>query len=125
MALDIFTFSRLAGGQAEFGTETINLTSHSSSFPGGSALVSQRFASTGHYFVELPPGFSKSKDFSVRRQLCVLVAGKVEIASGSGDKKVFTVGDVLRFEDTDYKAPNRSISVIGDEPARMLVVQLE
>lgn len=125
MAMRITTFSNDGKGGTKFGHEAINLNVGLSDFLATSPMMSSAQPCKRYFFTELPPGYSSSKDFSSRRQLCVLLSGEVELRSSAGDVEQLSAGAVLRLDDTDYENPSREIRVIGDQAARILAVQID
>lgn len=111
-----------AEGETRFGQETIELRA-------GPLHVSSRNsapeACKRFYFSELSPGYQSTNDFAGRRQVCVLISGQLELRTTNDEAIVFEPGAIVRLEDTAYESPGRSMRVIGNEPARILFVQLE
>ena len=109
-------------GETRFGEETVDLRA-------GPMHVEARHsapeACKRFYFSELSPGYTSSDDFAGRRQVCVLISGQLEVRTTNDEASVIEPGAVVRLEDTGYEMPGRSMRVIGNEPVRVLVVQLE
>ncbi|WP_297771260.1 hypothetical protein [uncultured Roseovarius sp.] len=125
MTMRITTFSNDGKGGTRFGHETLDLHAGLSDFLANSPMMSSAQTCKRYFFTELPAGYSSSKDFSSRRQLCVLLSGELELISSAGDVETFAVGDVIRLDDTDYETPGRAIRVTGENPARILAVQID
>jgi len=123
--MQITTIINDGKGGTTFGKDEIRLQLGMSEFLSNSPLMSPAQPCKRYFFSELPAGYYSSKDFSSRRQLCVLLSGEVEIMSSGGQTERFGAGDVLRLEDTDYQSPGRTIHVVSAQVARILSVQLE
>jgi len=123
--MEIVTFQNASAGGTVFGRETVTLQPGISDFLATSPLMSAAHPCKRYFFSELPPGYHSSKDFSSRRQLCVLLSGEIEVMSTEGQTERFEAGDVLRLDDTDFQTPGRTVRVTGDGPARILSVQIE
>src|SRR6056297_970781 len=109
-------------GETRFGEETVELRAGPMNVE---ARHSAPEACKRFYFSELSPGYKSSKDFAGRRQVSVLISGELEVRASNEETMIVKPGDIVRLEDTAYETPSRSMRVIGDEPARILVVQLE
>jgi len=125
MTMRIATFSNDGEGGTKLGHETVELRAGLSDFLATSPMMSSAEPCKRYFYTELPSGYASSKDFSSRRQLCVLLSGEVELTSSAGHVERFNAGAVIRLEDTDYENPGRAIRVIGDQAARILSVQVE
>ncbi|EDM72299.1 hypothetical protein RAZWK3B_08616 [Roseobacter sp. AzwK-3b] len=125
MTMRIATFSNDGEGGTKLGHETVELRAGLSDFLATSPMMSSAEPCKRYFYTELPSGYVSSKDFSSRRQLCVLLSGEVELTSSAGHVERFNAGAVIRLEDTDYENPGRAIRVIGDQAARILSVQVE
>lgn len=123
--MEIVTFKNDGKGGTLFDRDDVKLQLGVSDFLANSPLMSSAQPCKRYFFSELPAGYYSSKDFSSRRQLCVLLSGELELMSSGGQTERFVAGDVLRLEDTDYQTPGRTIRVVSDTPARFLSVQLE
>lgn len=121
----ITTFSNDGEGGTTFGNEKVELRGSYNDVLGEYLMLSGSRSCKRYFFSELPPGFSSSKDFSSRRQLCVLLSGEIELTSSSGDVRHFVAGDVILLEDIDYEPPGRTIRITGEHPARVLSVQID
>jgi len=125
MTMRIATFSNDGKGGTRFGHDTVELNAGLSDFLATSPMMSSAQPCKRYFFTQLPSGFSSSKDFSARRQICVLLSGEVELTSSAGEVERFNAGAVIRLDDTDYENPGRSIRVIGDQAAHILSLQVE
>jgi len=125
MTMRIATFSNDGKGGTVFGEEAVDLHTGLSDFLATSPMMSSAQPCKRYFFTELAPGFTSSKDFSSRRQLCVLLSGDVELISSAGDVERLSAGAVIRLDDTDYENPGRAIRVVGDQAARILSVQID
>src|SRR6056297_3026557 len=125
MAMRITTFSNDGKGGTEFGHEAINLNVGLSDFLATSPMMSSAQPCKRYFFSEIPPGYSSSKDFSSRRQLCVLLSGEIELTSSTGDVQNFVAGNVILLEDVDYERPGRTIRITSEYAARVLAIQLD
>jgi len=123
--MEIVTFINDSEGGTLFGHETVTLHLGNSDFLSASPLMSDANPCKRYFFTELPSGFYSSKDFSSRRQICVLLSGELEIMATDGHKECFVAGDVLRLEDTNFQTPGRTARVTSECPARILNVQIE
>lgn len=123
--MDILKVSNSEQGGTQIGRETVDLKSGSNDFLRNSLSISTSSNCSRYFFSELPVGYSSERDFAAKKQLCVLLSGRVEIGTSDRDATEVEVGDVILLADTDYRSPSRSIRVIGNRPARILTVQLE
>lgn len=125
MAMRITTFSNDGKGGTKFGHEAVDLNVGLSDFLATSPMMSSAQSCKRYFFTELPPGYSSRKDFSSRRQLCVLLSGEIELTSTTGDVQHFVAGDVILLEDVDYELPGRMMRITSEHAARVLAVQID
>ncbi len=125
MNLEILKVCSAEDGGSKFAFETIPLQSGSEQFQKETVLMSPTEICKRYFFVRLPVGFSDEQAFAARRQLCVLLSGRVEIGTPDGEVIGFGVGETVILEDTVHTVPGRCVKVVGDEPALILTVQLE
>jgi quercetin dioxygenase-like cupin family protein len=85
------------------------------------ALRSERPA-TGFYVREFPAGTFLDWHPAPRRQLVVLLAGRLEHEVGDGRVRQFGPGDARLMEDTTGRG--HTTRVLGDAPALVAVVPL-
>lgn len=123
--MKILTVVNDTNGKTRFGEETVEFRVGNIGQLPGTARNSPTETCKRFYLTEMDPGYSSTKDFSARRQVCVVLSGHLEVRSAEGDVRVLVPGDVVRLEDTAFEAPGRSMCVQGDAPARVLVLQLE
>ncbi|MFO7759729.1 MAG: hypothetical protein R6V26_14865 [Roseovarius sp.] len=121
----ITTFLNDGQGGTHFGEEKVELRGSCNDLLGAALMMSGSRPCKRYFFSELPPGFSSSKDFSSRRQLCALLSGEIELTSSTGDVRHFVAGDVILLEDIDYEPPGRAMRITGQHPARVLSVQID
>lgn len=112
-------------GASKFGTETVTLQSGAEHFQKNIVFFSPVESCKRFFFAQLPVGFSDNQAFAGRRQLCVVLSGRVEIGTPDGEFIGLGVGETVLLEDTAIATQLRSVQVVGDEPALILVVQLE
>lgn len=122
--MQIVTFSNDGKGGTKFGHEKVDLHTGLNTLA-TAPMMSPAQSCKRYFFMELPLGHASIRDFSCRSQICVLLSGELELMSSTGDVERFEAGAVMRLDDTDYENPGRAIRVIGDQPARILTVQLE
>ncbi len=123
--MKILTVFNDTKGATRFGEDKIEFQAGNIGVMPGLARNSSTETCKRFYWTEMNPGFSSGKDFAARRQVCVLLSGQIEIQTVDGEVRALAPGDVVRLEDTAYEAPGRSMRVLGDVAARVLVVQLE
>ncbi|HKK31710.1 MAG TPA: hypothetical protein VKA18_15100 [Alphaproteobacteria bacterium] len=123
--MEIVTFKNDSEGGTVFDRETVTFQLGMSDFLAASPLISAAQSCKRYFFSELPQGYYSSKDFSSRRQICVLLSGELEVMSTGGQTERFVAGDVLRLEDTNFQIPGRTVRVTSECPARILNVQIE
>ena len=123
--MEIVTFQNDNAGGTVFGRETVTLQPGLSDFLATSPLMSAAQPCKRYFFSELAAGYYSRKDFSSRRQICVLLSGELEVTSTEGQTERFVAGDVLRLDDTDFQTPGRTVRVTGECPARILSVQID
>lgn len=114
-----------AKGQTRFGEMEVELRAGIDDNVSGTSRISPSETCKRYYFHELRPGYASSNDFASRRQICVVLSGRIELRLNDGETRMIGPGDLVRLDDTAYEGPGRSMRVIGDEPARVLVLQLE
>lgn len=114
-----------SNGQTRFGEVEVELRAGIDDKVSGTSRISPSETCKRFYFHELRPGYASGNDFASRRQVCVLLSGRLELRLIDGEKRMVGPGDLVRLHDTAYECPGRSMRVIGDEPARLLVLQLE
>lgn len=112
-------------GQTRFGEEEVELRAGISAQVSGTSRMSSAESCKRFYVTEMAPGYASRNDFASRRQICVLLSGRLEVRLNDGEARAVEPGDLVRLEDTAYDNPARSMLVVGDEPARVLVLQLE
>lgn len=125
MNLEIVKVFSTEDGVSRFASETVRLKSGAGQFQEDSTMMSPAESCKRYFFVKLPAGFSDEQAFAGRRQLCVLLSGRVEIGTPDGEAIGFGAGETVMLEDTEATAPGRSVKVVGDEPALILTVQLD
>ena len=74
-------------------------------------------------FLTLPPGWGGAKHRSPRRQLACCLSGHMRVTAGDGEVREIGPGGIWRMEDTE--GSGHQSEVIGDEPARLAIVQLD
>lgn len=112
-------------GRTRFGEGELELREGINDQGSGISRMSSSEACRRFYVTEMGPGYASSNDFASRRQICVLLSGQMEIHLSDGEKRAVEPGDLVRLEDTAYEVPGRSMHVVGNAPARVLVIQLE
>jgi len=123
--MEIVTFQNDSAGGTVFGRETVTLQPGISDFLSTSPLMSAAQPCKRYFFSELAAGYYSRKDFSSRRQICVLLSGEIELTSSSGDVKHFVAGDVILLEDVEYEPPGRAMRITSEHAARVLAVQID
>jgi hypothetical protein len=74
------------------------------------------------FFREIPPGYEYGWHTVVCREYVIMIAGKAEIETGSGEKRIFAKGDVLLAE--DCTGQGHRTRVLGKEVWRQVFVTL-
>ncbi|MEQ8716839.1 MAG: hypothetical protein RIE08_04445 [Acidimicrobiales bacterium] len=85
-------------------------------------LVSEPIDVDRMFFFEVPVGWAGDWHPSPRAQYYVQLRGSLRVEFGSGESRLISPGELMRLEDVTGEG-HRS-SVVGDEPARGLFVQL-
>jgi|GEM_PF-2218317 len=125
MTMRIVTFFNDGNGGTQFGYKPVELHGPEKDLNGTALTMSDSHPCKRYFFSEIPPGFSSSRDFSSRSQLCVLLSGEIALTSSSGDVKNFVAGDVILLEDVDYEPPGRMMRITSEHAARVLAVQID
>ncbi|NHQ75789.1 hypothetical protein HAT86_15155 [Roseovarius gahaiensis] len=125
MTMRIVTFLNDGNGGTKLGYKPVELHGPENFLSGTSLMMSDSYPCKRYFFSEIPPGYSSSKDFSSRRQLCVLLSGEIELTSSTGDVQNFVAGNVILLEDVDYERPGRTIRITSEYAARVLAIQLD
>lgn len=125
MTLTIVDVSNDASGGVRIDRDEVRLRAGEADWFGGVTAMSDAEKCKRFFFLELPPGHAAEGTFAARKQLCVLLQGRVEVAVGGGNAVELGPGDVVRLADTDFQSANRSVRVVGTEPAHVIVIQLE
>ena len=74
-------------------------------------------------YLTLPVGWFGDQHPSPRRQVAFCLGGRLRVTAGDGEVREVEPGGIWRMEDTT--GPGHVTEVIGDEPARLAIVQLE
>lgn len=74
-------------------------------------------------FLTLPPGWGGEKHPSPRPQVAFCLGGRMRVTAGDGEVREVGPGGIWRMEDTT--GSGHFSEVIGDEPARLAIVQLD
>lgn len=90
--------------------------------PAAPFLVSDPVDVDRMFFFEVPAGWAGDWHPSPRAQYYVQLRGSLRVEFGSGESRLIGPGELMRLEDVTGEG-HRS-SVVGDEPARGLFVQL-
>ena len=73
-------------------------------------------------FLELPPGWTGKRHPSPRKQVGVLLSGRIRVTAGSGESREMGPGGIWWMEDT--KGEGHVTEVLGDETVKMAITQL-
>ena len=85
--------------------------------------VSKEVTSTSSLFMIAPPGWDKEYHATPRKQLCVMLDGRLSVTATDGETIHMGPGDVLLVNDA---ASNGHLSqILGNESASFLFVGLE
>lgn len=123
--MKILTVYNTSNGEVRFGEEELELRAGINDQVVGMSRMSSSETCKRYYVTELGPGYSSNNDFATRSQICVVLSGRIEVSLNTGEVRELGPGDLVRLEDTAYDAPGRSMRVIGDVPAQVLVLQLQ
>ena len=63
-------------------------------------LLSEKIPATGVIFRETVPSYDYDWHPVPQRQFIIMLEGELEVEVGSGEKRHFSAGDVMLFEDT-------------------------
>lgn len=74
-------------------------------------------------FIELAPGFSSGSRFTDTGQIVVCLSGILSISTKDGEAQNLVAGSLARLQKTDLST--HDLSVVGDVPVQLMVVQLE
>jgi len=105
-------------GQSHF--EDIEITLNPANRAG---LISDPVPTSRLYFRETGRDYDLDFHPAPRRQYVVNLTGQVELEIGSGEKRLFSAGDILLAEDTHGQG--HKSRAIGDEPRQCLFIALD
>lgn len=86
-------------------------------------LMSGARAAARCLFLELPAGWGGAQHPSPRRQFAFCLGGRMKVTAGSGEVREIGPGGIWLMEDV-HGAGHHS-EVIGPEPVRLAIVQLD
>lgn len=122
MGIDITTFVLGDEGLAEILAEAIELRQGDHSVL-GQPLLSKHETCKRFMFLELPVGWNKGFVYTDRRQIGVCLSGQLHFQTSDGLIANLSPGKVWQFKDKDAKGI--TAEVIGNEPVKCLIVQLD
>lgn len=91
--------------------------------PAPPMLVSQEAPAATLLFLELPPGWTGARHPSPRVQIAACLSGVMRVTTGDGASRDVTPGSVWLMLDTGGQG--HESAVVGDEPVRLAVTQLD
>lgn len=110
-------------GETHFRKVEISLELREFAPPSMPVHVSEEMATTASRFMIAPPGWDKEYHPTPRRQLCVMLKGKLTVTATDGETIEMGPGGVLLVSDLACKG--HLSQIIGDEDASFLFVGLE
>ena len=83
-------------GQSHFDDQNVELEDS-----GPIGRLSEKIAATGVIFRETEPSYDYDWHPVPQRQFIIMLEGELEVEVGDGEKRHFSAGDVMLFEDTE------------------------
>lgn len=105
-------------GESHFEDYTIQLKE-----AGKIGMLSDPEEASGIIFRENKPDYNYKWHNAPRRQYIIMLEGVVEVEVGSGEKRRFHPGDILRVEDTTGRG--HKSRAIGNKPRKSVFVTLD
>jgi|TARA_B100000315_G_scaffold254372_1_gene295289 hypothetical protein len=105
-------------GQSHFEDVEVELQS-----TGAAGLLSEPVATRSVIFRQTGADYDLDFHPAPRRQYVVNLTGRVELETGSGDKRILGGGEILLAEDTTGQG--HKSKAVGDEPRQCLFITLE
>jgi len=110
-------------GSSGFDDGEIPFTVQDFAPPAPPMQVSEPEDATRLVYLILPAGWTGAQHCSPKRQVLLCLSGRLAVEAGDGSRREIRAGGIWRMEDTT--GPGHVTSVIGDEDARVAIVQLE
>ncbi len=110
-------------GESHLDEVEVELASLEYAPPAPSIEVSDPVDATSYVWVRFPAGWDSGLHPTPRRQLFIVLSGKIEGAASDGSIITMTAGDVLLMEDTTGKG--HTARVRGENDVLALMVYLE
>lgn len=109
-------------GAPQYKEGKVDFRSNDHGMTSKTALISSPEMCRNFQFVELPVGFERGERVADLGQVAVCLSGQLGISNGAEKDHTLGAGDILRLD----AGPNslHTISVIGDVPVHLMVVQL-
>ena len=118
--LEIVRIVSLEDGTTRFAEGAVPLERQDFAPPAPPVSVSARLPATDLAFVSLPAGYFGGWHPAPRRQYGMILAGRVEIETGDGEKREFGSGALFLLEDDSGRG--HQTRVVGDAPAVIALV---
>lgn len=111
------------GGVSRFEDGEIAFAVQDFAPPAPPMQVSEGEAAIRLVYLILPAGWGGAQHPTPKKQVLLCLSGRLAVEAGDGSRREIGPGDVWRMEDTT--GPGHVTTVIGDEDARVAIVQLE
>lgn len=121
--MDILQLYADDAGVSHFRDATVNLELTDFAPPAPPLLLSAAEPAERFVLLNLPVGWGGAQHRSPRRQVAFCLAGRLRVEAGDGEVREIGPGGIWRMEDTT--GAGHRTTVIGDEPVRLAIVQLE
>ena len=109
-------------GESHFREVHMEMTEREFAPPARPVGLSAETPSTSSVFLEAPPGWDDAFHTTPRRQLAVLLEGRLKVSCSDGQSITMSPGDVVLLSDTSGKGHLSEVQ--GDDPTHFLLVGL-
>ena len=121
--MDYLHLSETADGVSFFSDAGIVMAKGDFAPPAPPMLVSNSIDAARCLFLELPPGWGGAKHPSPRRQFAFCLGGRMKVTAGTGEVREIGPGGIWLME--DVTGSGHHSEVLGDEPVRLAIIQLD
>jgi hypothetical protein len=111
-----------ADGESRFDEVEVSLVLSDFAPPAPPMDLSALVPASQFVFLQVPPGWIGDMHPSPRRQMGVVLNGRMEVTGAAGEQRVFGPGGFFLMEDTT--GVGHSTRVVGDEDLRMAITAL-